>query len=58
MINDMTLNRFIYNTHPQISQMLRYREFKTINHSFTAATAEEKALRIRHENPQQCTYCN
>lgn len=45
MINDMTLNRFIYHTHPQISQMLRYREFKTIADALAAATAEEKALK-------------
>lgn len=48
MVNDMTLNRFIYHTHPQISQMLRYRNFNTINDAFSAALAEEKALRPNH----------
>lgn len=46
MVNDMTLNRFIYHTHPHISQMLRYRNFKNINEALSAALAEEKALRI------------
>lgn len=52
MINDMTLNRFIYHGIPQISQILRYREFKNINATFTAAVAEEKSLKLgmRHNN--------
>lgn len=58
MVTKMTLNRFIYHTQPQISQMLRYREFQTINQAFTAASAEEKALRIRHDTYTRCTYCN
>lgn len=60
MITDMTLNRFVYHSHPQISQMLRYREFRTINEAFTAAAAEEKALRLRFEKPsvQKCQICH
>ncbi|CAK9817861.1 hypothetical protein ANTQUA_LOCUS9577 [Anthophora quadrimaculata] len=58
MVTKMTLNRFIYHTHPQISQMLRYREFQTINQAFSAASAEEKALRIRYEQFSRCTYCS
>lgn len=50
MINDMTLNRFVYHTIPQISQMLRYREFTNINNALTAALAEKKALRIYPKN--------
>lgn len=50
MVNDMTLNRFIYHSIPQISQMLRYREFKTINEAFSAAITEEKALRLTSTN--------
>lgn len=46
MINDVTLNRFIYHTQPQISQMLRYREFECINKALTAAIAEEKVLKL------------
>lgn len=59
MVNDMTLNRFIYHSHPQISQMLRYRDFKTINAAFSAAVAEEKALRLnsqRINSPRQTSY--
>ena len=59
MINDITLNRFIHHTHPQISQMLRYREFKNINSAFTAAIAEEKALRLTYkETFNQCRICS
>lgn len=50
MIRDMTLNRFTYHTHPQISQMLRYREFNNINSALTAALAEEKALHHYNTN--------
>lgn len=59
MVNEMTLNRFIYHTHPQVSQMLRYREFKQINEAFTAALAEEKALRLnsRNNNQSKCAIC-
>ena len=52
MINNITLNRFVYHSLPAISQMLRYREFDNINKAFTAAIAEEKALRLSYkENP-------
>ena len=59
MINDMTLNCFVYHTHPQISQILRYREFKTMNNALTAATVEEKALNLKFTQPfQKCLICN
>lgn len=58
MIIDMTLNRFIYHCHPRISQMLRYRDFKTINEAFTAGLAEEKALRLEYNVPQINKKCN
>ncbi|XP_076221696.1 uncharacterized protein LOC143174315 [Nomia melanderi] len=58
MVNEMTLNRFVYHSHPQISQMLRYRDFPNINSAFTAALAEEKALRMRYDNFQRCRICN
>lgn len=48
MVNDMTLNRFVYHSHPQISQMLRYRNFKNINEALSAALSEEKALRLNY----------
>lgn len=57
MINDITLNRFIYHTHPQISQMLRYREFRTISQAFTAAIGEEKALRLTYPT-RICKNCH
>lgn len=59
MINEMTLNRFVYHSHTQISQMLRYREFKNINNAFTAAVMEEKALRMRYDQVEtrKCRIC-
>nr|XP_034194803.1 protein kinase 4-like [Osmia lignaria] len=58
MINEMTLSRFVFHLHPQISQMLRYRDFPNINSALTAAMAEEKALRLRYNNFQHCRICN
>ncbi|KAK9693244.1 hypothetical protein QE152_g34307 [Popillia japonica] len=52
MIGDMTLNRFIYHTHPNISQMLRYRQFSSINEALTAAIAEEKVLKLVYKPNQ------
>lgn len=43
-INDLTLNRFVYHTCPQVSELLRYRNFSNINSALTAAVAEEKNL--------------
>ncbi|XP_063975940.1 uncharacterized protein LOC135161895 [Diachasmimorpha longicaudata] len=57
MVTKITLNRFIYHTHPQISQMLRYREFTTINRAFTAAVTEEKALRMQYNSYAKCRHC-
>lgn len=42
MVTKMTLNRIIYHTHPQISQMLRYREFRTINLPFLPLQRKRK----------------
>lgn len=72
MIGDICLNRFIYHTNAQISQMLRYRNFINLDNAFTAAIAEEKALRLRSRissnHPAKnmrakifqvsCTYCD
>lgn len=60
MINEMTLNRFVYHSHPQISQMLRYRDFRNINNAFTAAVMEEKALRTRYDQVEtrKCRICH
>lgn len=58
MINDITLNRFVYHTHPQISQMLRYRQFESINSALTAALSEEKALRLSYRSSvSKCKNC-
>lgn len=61
MVTQMTLNRFIFHSIPPISQMLRYKAFKTINEAFTAAVAEEKALKLNTRNPEKnckCSICN
>lgn len=56
-INEITLNRFVYLSNPQISQMLRWREFDNINSAFTAALTEEKALNIQYHSKQFCKIC-
>ncbi|KAK0072243.1 hypothetical protein PV326_000258 [Microctonus aethiopoides] len=67
MINEITLNRFIYHSSPNISQMLRWKEFENLNSACTAALAEERALNIikskfcrickknNHDTVQFCT---
>ena len=58
MINNITLNRFVYHNHPAISQVVRYREFDNIDKAFTAVIAEEKALRLTYkENFVRCRNC-
>ena len=58
VINNITLNRFVYHSHLAISQMLRCREFDNINKAFTAAIAKEKALRLSYkENSVRCRNC-
>lgn len=60
LINQITLNRFVHHTHPQVSQMLRYRDFSNINSALTAAVAEEKALRLKydHFSVPRCRICS
>lgn len=53
-INEITLNRFIYHSNPRISQMLRWKDFTTLNQAYTAAVAEERALNIYK---QFCKIC-
>ncbi|KAF5278273.1 hypothetical protein FQR65_LT15707 [Abscondita terminalis] len=55
-INEITLNRFIYHSHPAISQMLRWKDFDNLNAAFTAALTEEKALNI-HKPYQKRLFC-
>ncbi|KAK0070967.1 hypothetical protein PV326_001853, partial [Microctonus aethiopoides] len=45
-INEITLNRFIYHSTPNISQMLRWKDFDNLNSAYTAALTEERALNI------------
>lgn len=56
MVKQMTLNGFVFHTQPQISQMLRYRNFDNINKAFTAALTEEKALSLNESSRQQTGY--
>ncbi|GLV46517.1 hypothetical protein CBL_20846 [Carabus blaptoides fortunei] len=50
MIKEITLNRSIHHSHPQISQMLRYKDFDIISDAHTAAKAEEKSLKLNATN--------
>lgn len=45
-VNDITLNRFIFHSKPEISQMLRWKEFSNLTSAHTAAVNEEQALKI------------
>ncbi|KAK9739826.1 Integrase core domain [Popillia japonica] len=55
-INEITLNRFIFHSRPEISQMLRWKDFNDLNSAFTAAVSEERAFNIR-PNKKFCNIC-
>lgn len=55
-INEITLNRFVYHSIPQISQMLRWKDFNNLNSAYTAAVTEERALNIRNTS-KFCKIC-
>lgn len=57
-INEITLNRFVYHSHPSISQMLRWKDFDSLNSAYTAAIAEERALNIQKPKTKFCKICN
>lgn len=53
-INELTLNRFIHHSSPNISQMLRWKDLENLNSAYTAALTEERALNI---NRKFCKIC-
>ncbi|KAF5279736.1 hypothetical protein FQA39_LY05426 [Lamprigera yunnana] len=57
-INEITLNRFIFHSNAQISQMLRWKNFENLNSAYTAALSKEKALNIqKYSKPKFCKIC-
>lgn len=48
-INEITLNIFIYHSLPNISQMLRWKDFENLNSAYSAALAEERATNIHKQ---------
>lgn len=58
-VNNITLSRFIYHSHPKISQMLRWRGFDNLNSAYSAAIIEESDLkRTRDSKPCRSCKCN
>lgn len=59
LIKTNTLSRFILNTHPLISQMLRYRNFNNLKDARAAATQEETTLNLTYKtnNLIKCQIC-
>lgn len=61
-MNDLALHTFILNLRPEISQMLRAREIRTLNEAYNIALEEEKVqLMFRHQQntkPKYCTFCH
>ena len=48
----------VYHSSPQISQMLRWKDFDNLNSAYSAAVTEERALNIHHYKKRQaCTIC-
>ena len=56
-VNEITLNRFIFHSHPKISQMLRWKNFNNLNSAYSAAIAEEKNLQML-KNSKNCNDCH
>lgn len=60
-IEEITLNRFIFHSLPEMSQMLRWKDFNNLNSAFTAAISEERALNMnnnfRKRNLKFCKNC-
>lgn len=62
-IEDLALHTFIINVKPQISQMLRARNIKTLNEAHNIALEEEKTQLLIHKQPissnnsKYCSYC-
>mgnify|MGYP002715704619 CR=1 FL=1 len=55
-INEIALGRFIYHSNSEISQVLRWRNFDSINSAYSAAIAEEKFLEMRRGD--RCCNCD
>lgn len=57
-INEIALNRFIFHSNPAISQMLRWKEFETLNAAYSSALTEERALNInKNIRTRYCKNC-
>ena len=57
-VEEATLNRFVYHSSPQISQMLRWKDFDNLNSAYSAAVSEERALNMHKYTKQgSCKIC-
>lgn len=57
-VEEITLNRFMYHSSSQISQMLRWKDFDNLNSAYTAAVSEERALNIhKYQKQKSCNIC-
>lgn len=57
-VEEVTLNRFVYHSSLQISQMLRWKDFDNLNSAYSAAVSEERALNMNHPKRRQaCNIC-
>lgn len=56
-VREMTLNRYIYHSNPQISQMLRWKDFTDLNSAFSAAVAEERVINSQKSQTLFCHIC-
>lgn len=58
-VEETTLNRFVYHSCPQISQMLRWKEFSSLNSAYSAAVAEERVLNMhKYARRESWTICS
>ena len=57
MLNEIALNRFVYHSKPEISQMLRWKDFDSLNSVYSAAVSEERAIAMTRNLNQYCKNC-
>lgn len=57
-VEEATLNRFVYHSSSQISQMLRWKDFDNLNAAYSAAVSEERALNMhKYTKQRSCKIC-
>ncbi|GLV44562.1 hypothetical protein CBL_21280, partial [Carabus blaptoides fortunei] len=57
-ISEITFNRFVNHSHPEISHILRRRDYKTIGQAYAAILASQNELNVKNSNYQNLDRSN